>query len=243
MTCSRVACRIIAAAVVLPGALPGVVLAAEILPGQSGVNVPDQETRTLPAGTKLAEKTLPFTLDFSRPGDAGGLSEMTADGRLTTSVYREATGVLTFVYDVFVEPTTYDNPQFARPPVDELSEVVARGFGGLTTDLAGDFTDAGGQFFATRSADGSIVSGKQADGLGQPPLFIVRTNATAFDELGTVTFNAADEFLVSPQNDQVARDAGVTLTGTYRPVPEPAAAGLVVTGFAAAALRRRRANR
>ena len=232
-------CAAIATGVILSGALPGVIRAAEILPGQTNVNLSDQQTRTPPSGTKLAEKTLPFTLDFSRPGDAGGLSEMTADGTLTTSVYRAPTGELTFVYDVFVEPTTYDNPAFARPPVNELSEVVARGFAGLTTDLTGDFTEGAGQFFATRSADGALVSGKQADGLGEPPLFIVRTDATAFDELGTTTFNAGDEFLVSPQNDQVARDASVTLTGTYRPVPEPATTALFVAALAAAALRRR----
>ena len=231
------------AAVVLIGAVGQGVRAAPITPGQTNINVPDQDPRTFPSGTKLAEKTLPFTLDFSRPGDAGGMSDMTADGTLTTSVYRDAAGHLSFAYDVFVEPTTYDQPQFARPPVKELSQVVARGFAGLLTDVTGDFTDHSTVFFATRSADGSVVSGKQQEGLGKPPLFIVQTDATAFDELGTTTFNAGDEFLVSPSNNQVARDASATLTGTYRPVPEPTAVALLLAGAGLALLRRRGAAR
>jgi hypothetical protein len=201
--------------------------AVGITPGQTDVQV--QDSPTLPSGTKLAEKVQPFTLNFAHPGDAGGLSDMDANGTLTTSVYRNATG-LAFVYDVFVEPTTYDQPQFARAPVNELSQIVARGFAGLSTDVSGDFRGHNTIFYASRSADGSTVSGKLGDGVGGLPTLIVQTNATAFDELGTTTFNAADEFLVTPSNQQVARDASVTLSGTYRPVPEPAAAGLVVAG-------------
>jgi hypothetical protein len=206
------------------------------------VVVEDRPSRTPPAGTKLAEKVIPFSLDFTGPAGGGGLSDLTADGTLTNSVYRTPSGTLAFVYDVFVEPITYDNPTRPRAPVQELSELVAGGYAGFLTDVSGIFDDGSGVFLASRSIDASLVSGRLSNGLARVPYFVIETNATAFDDLGLSAFTAGDEFLVTPENDQVYSQDSAVLVGTFRPVPEPTAAALLIAP-ALGLLRRRRAMR
>lgn len=202
--------------------------AIEVAPGTT---VSVDESQALPTGTKVAEKTIPFTLEFAQPGDEGGFSDLDADGTLTTSVYRNAdTGRLSFVYDVFVEETRYSSadPNLFREPTQEGSRLAVIDFAGFRTDVTGDFGERGA-FNLTRSADGSTLTGSEGEGLGYAPLFIIHTDAVAFDDTGTASYTAVSEFLVTPENDQRARSALVTLTGTYSPVvPEPAMAGLAL---------------
>ena len=220
----------------------GVARSAEIAPGQR-MGVPESDA--LPAGTKVAEKVIPYMLNWAQPGDAGGLSDLDANGTLTTSVYRDsATGFLSFVYDIFLEPTgRIDHPpETYRPHATELSRLTAGDFAGFRTDLSGNFGDRGSagegdEFSAARSANGSTVSGFREQGLGRPPLLIVNTNATAFNDVGTARFDAGAEFLVRPENDFTYRQASATLAGTFQPVPEPASAGVALAAMALLARR------
>jgi hypothetical protein len=98
-------------------------------------------------------------------------------------------------------------------------------------------------FGVTRSADGSTLTGREGEGLGEPPLLIVRTNATAFDQAGAARFTAGDEFLVMDDDgiDQVYLQDDAAFTGLFRPVvPEPATAALAVPALALLARRPRR---
>jgi len=213
--------------------------AIEVAPGD-GLRV--EESRVLPTGTKVAEKTIPFTLEFAEPGDEGGFSDLDADGTLTTSVYRNPdTGRLSFVYDVFVEETRYSSadPNLFREPTQEGSRLGVSDFAGFRTDVAGDFGDRG-TFALTRSAEGSTLTGHEGEGLGNAPLLIVHTDAVAFDDTGTARYDAVSEFLVGPENDQRARGAAVILNGTYNPiVPEPSACCLALACLTLLPRRRR----
>ena len=104
---------------------------------------------------------------------------------------------------------------------------------GFTTDASADV------FFppiVSRSADGDRIT--SVDGGEGDAGLLIRTNATAYAPDGTgPAFTAMVRF---QGNGGGSPDQAATL-GTFRPVPEPSSAALLVA--APVALRRRRARR
>ena len=217
---------------------PAPAWAVELAPGQGTQITPEDGPLILPTGPRLAQQVVPFDLDFSQPGDEGGLSDLRGTGTLTGSVYGDpGTGGLVFVYDVDTDDASFSGAE----PGGEFSRLVVAGFTGFRTDVTGN-ASSGGDPLANlaRSANGDTLRAEYGEGLGGPPLLLIATDATAFDAGGTANFTARDEFLVTPQNDVVIRERTVQLAGVYRPiVPEPSAAWAALAG-AAALLRRRR---
>jgi hypothetical protein len=218
--------RVVVVVTVLSWCLAAAALRGDSIPPGGSVLLDD--AAALPTGPRLAQKVQPFTLNFARPGDEGVSPDPVADGILTSSVYRNPdTGALTFVYDIDVER------EFQT--TDEASRLTLGSFAGFLTNVEGDFGELSSGFTASRSADGATVVGQTSLGQGGPPLLIIRTDATAFDESGTANYFAAAEFVIG--GDQVERTAEANFAGTYRPVPEPGAAA-ALAGIALLLCRR-----
>jgi hypothetical protein len=87
-----------------------------------------------------------------------------------------------------------------------------------------------------RTADGTRISGNVGvEGDGHPPMLVVQTDATVFDDLGTAVFAPAAEFRVELNFDfgghYIDGDtcSGVaTLERVYQPAPEPACAAILL---------------
>jgi hypothetical protein len=191
----------------------------------------------VPAGTKLAERTIPFTLQFPVPAGVVSVPPPSTTGSLTNAVYRNGdTGKLFFVYDVDVA----DEDEYT----DEISRLTVGSFAGFATDVSGDYRSSS-IFPVRRSADGSTLVTERNEGLGSPPLLVVQTDATTYNELGTGQYFADAEFdlpLPDGSGDSQTKDlwTAVNFTGLYQPaaVPEPTAGTLALAG--AALLRRRK---
>ena len=98
---------VVAALVLLPCA--SALRAEPLLPGQDTNFFTDWYPA--PSGTKVAEKVLPFTVTYlpNRP-EKTILSPHTADGMLTSAVYRAADGTLTFRYGIDLEAVATPSP-------------------------------------------------------------------------------------------------------------------------------------
>jgi hypothetical protein len=208
--------------------VPVVATAAPLPPGGS-VSFDTVADLPLPPGERLAQKVIPFTLQYPlRPGTTSQPPATTA-GTLTTSVYRGTGGDgLVFVYDL-------DVPADDGFYVAELSDLTLGSFAGFATDVTGRLK--GHEYFsAGRSADGATIRSDSGNGIGGAPVLVVATNATAFDDGGTAHYLAGAEFVVTdPANDEIRQetiDASVNLTGLYQPVavPEPTAVALLTAG-------------
>ena len=199
--------------------VPAFVAAAPVAPGQSvqvdnmGLPVP------LPAGPKLAEQTVPFTLNYNLPaGVTTADPTPSTTGSLTQSVFRNtSTGGLTFVYDMTVQ----DEDLY----VDEISRLTVGSFGTFSTDVTGSSSRHTSVLNASRSADGATITSLASEGLGGAPLLIVDTNATAFDRSGTGTYFADAEFVVPVAGlpgefQQTDLNATANLTGLFQPAAD-----------------------
>jgi hypothetical protein len=201
---------------------PVVAGGASVTPGQT-VEV-DGSDFQLPAGEKLAEKTIDFTLNFALP--AGGDTANpppTTTGSLTSSVFRSTTGGgLVFVYDLDLDRET----DYA----DESSVLTVRSFGNFATDVTG-VIDAQQGIRVQRSADGSALFGDNpGEGLGGAPVFAVATDATAFDGSGSGSFEAFAEFVVGGPGfpdgaEQMGLGARFDFTGLYQPLADDGGPG------------------
>jgi hypothetical protein len=226
------------------GASPAV--AAPVAPG-GGALVDSDTPDVVPAGTKVAEKVVPFTVVFPPLGDDQYVFQNTADGTLTSSVYRTAAGTLTFRYALDLEEIPYGSPTDTEVPSDEANKLTVRGFSGFSTDVTGYFGHS--DFNVSRSADGASITGNiAAEGTGSPPVLIVETDATDFNDLGAARYEPAAEFIVRRPGDpsgevrQVARDGFADIAGVFQPVvvPEPGSALTLLIGGAWLATARRR---
>jgi hypothetical protein len=140
-------------------------------------------------------------------------------------VHRDTgTGGLAFVYDFdFVEDS---------PPglVVDIEEASIRDFGSFATDVyfSRDWVEV------TRSADGSSLDFRfnEVDVEGT---FLVRTDAGAFDENGTLFVDMDFE---GPFDGTAGTDSDTF--PTFRPVPEPSGVTLACLACGATLLRRRR---
>jgi hypothetical protein len=221
-------------------------LAEPLAPGGSREvvgEVPDP----VPAGTKLAEKVLPFTVVFPPQSGEQYVFQNTANGTLTSSVYRTPAGTLAFRYAVDLEAIPYGSLTDKEVPSDEANKFTVGNFAAFSTDVTGDFGST--RFGATRTADGSRITGNiESEGTGEPPVLIVETNATDFNDLGAARFEPAAEFIVRDPTDptgetrQVARDGLADISGVFQPVvlPEPTSVLTLLIGGAWLGTSRRR---
>jgi hypothetical protein len=212
--------------------------AAVVPPGGS---ITDEDLEfTLPTGTRVAERATPFTITFT--SNDGRSTDEVARGTLSNYVLRDDQGRLTFVYDIDVVEGDQGN-------INEGALLRARGFAGFETDVDGDFESV---FSVTRSADGSeLVMRGLNEGLMQAPTLVVRTDATAFNENGTLVYEVADEFPFPPDGEFQIGEGSFTFEGTFQPADDPvviplppaAATGLAGLGALAAIRAARSARR
>lgn len=168
------------------------------------------------AGTELASRTLPFETSHLDPLMTPA-EPRTVTGTLTQRVIREsATGALAFHYEVTGDVDGPFGVDFENLSVGD--------FRGFTTDVFSNETDlsTGG---AQRSSDGRIVTFTGDESWGA--YFVVRTNATAFDEGGTAVIDVT--FLpTGPVRDLPFDAFRPTLqddgAGEPNPIPLPPAA-------------------
>lgn len=164
-----------------------------------------------PAGTLLAEKTMPFALDYGADPDVG--FDGMLNGTLRSAVYNIG-GKLAFFYDVDLDLANFTNG------ATEQSEIRAQSFAGFQTSVSGkiDFEEV---IHATRSVDGSLIALlSDSPGLGGPPALLLETDAAAYDENGVISFFAADEIATV---DGIRRGVGsIVIRGTYQPILESA---------------------
>jgi hypothetical protein len=235
------------AAVVVALAFMTVRATAEPLAPGGSTEVVGEIPDPVPQGTKVAEKVLPFTVVFPPQSNEQYLYQNTANGTLTSSVYRTPAGTLAFRYAIDLEAIPYGSPTDKEVPSDEANKFTVGNFSGFSTAVTGDFGST--RFGATRTADGARISGNiESEGTGEPPVLIVETNATDFNDLGAARFEPAAEFIVRYPTDptgesrQVARDGFADIAGVFQPsvLPEPATALTLFAGGAWLATGRRR---
>ena len=165
-------------------------------------------------GELLAERSQPFEF-VGQPFEPGGTIPF-ARGTFTSQVFRDAgTGGLAFLYD-------FDQTEFFS--TNDFERATLGAFGPFTTDVyfSQGFEDV------TRSADGAtldyIIDSEDIDGT-----FLVRTNAPAFNNAGSLT--------VFMDFEGAGMGAYNQTFAAFQPVPEPSAALLLA--IAAAPLIRR----
>ena len=189
------------------------------------------------AGETVHSSTTPFEVVFDQPESGQDVIR----GTFTHLVIREsATGRLAFHYRL-------QETQEQGGTID-FENLFVDGFGGFTTDVYSDQVSLGSD--ASRSADGDVI-----DFLGdEEPFsgnFVVRTDATAFEEGGDVAVLARAQtgspvggsdrtLILGPTAVPAADDPGPT----PNPIPLPPAAWaalMTMGGFGAIKkLRRRR---
>ena len=217
---------------VLAASVPLTSRAAEVVvePGQTVSLTDIYEERWPPPGILVAERTIPFQIDF-RPA-----WESTLNGSLSNVVVRRDDGGLTFGYRV---SAWYPDDETVSL---ELSGLKVRGFAGSRTGAAREDSDQ--HLEVLRSADGGQLEFRCTSiGNTDPPIVWVNTDARSFDAGGSADWTATDDFMFDQPDGWVWRSATGTaqLTGLYQPaLPEPAAALVVLAGGALVARRRSR---
>ena len=216
--------------------------AAPVGPGQSIVfpAATDGGTDILnPGGVEIASKTIHFTVPVvSADTDLypGYVPDRPfAEGTVITSVRRDSSNKLAFVYDFDfpVEPEGVVLPAY----LDNLSQLVVGNFAGFTTDFVGL---QGTTIDVQRSADGSTITSTTGSGLGSEPFVVIRTNATSFDANGTAILRGATDYVPAhnAEGDKYVLDVTTTanLNGLYQPAESTAAIPLPPAVYGGAAL-------
>ncbi len=231
---------LLAAAFLLP-ATP--LLAVNIFPGNGDTFLPNG---TFPNATLAASATHPF--DFTGtiviPGPGGSTNPYSFQGFLNEVVWREqATGQLDFQYQFNVTTRTNSGPQaFSFFPGFVRNFTLNNFPASISTDVIN--TSSSGTNFAPTTANRldtpnlnftnftTTTTPITTDPL-LPGSFIVRTNATSFDDNGTGVITFA-----------VATNGGIDQTETFfRPlaaapgVPEPTSLALLPLALTALTLR------
>jgi hypothetical protein len=196
----------------------GAALAAPVGPGQS---INDRTPDLAPPGVQIASKTINWTADVvnldqdTHPGWIPNTP--TIDGSVTTSVWRDSSGKLSFLYD------------FALPNYDDnLRQLTVTNYAGFSTDVTAWFNDIA---VIKRSADGKTITGVTNGGNGAEPHMLVTTDATSFDSGGTAIFLGSTDFIQghSPNGDQsgpLSVSVTANLSGLYQPAESTAAVPL-----------------
>jgi hypothetical protein len=215
-------------AVCLGTAFPGVARAVVLGPGGSPPTYTDpldyrrntDTSETVGDGEVLASRTTPFEIRI--PSEEAG-HDLWYRGTLRNEVVRErGSPFLSFHYFMDYGDSSGDTVDF--------DGAGASGFAGFATDVRATWW-TGNPPTLRRSDDGDVIYYRNGDSLAFHHL-VVRTDATAFAEGGA--FSSGVEF-------EAYNESGTATIATFRPVPEPAAIGLlVVTGAAALPRRRRR---
>ena len=217
----------IAIVAAVAGVAGGRARGVDLAPGGDPPDYPDQDGYfydTDPGflswhGEVLASRTTPWEVRVQSE-EAG--RELWFSGTLLHQVIREAeSGLLAFHYRLTSTGSSGD--------VTDFEYALASGFGSYSTDVRYDWGDSATAPDLRRSADGNSIQLQRGDTFGH--WLIVRTDAPAYAEGGQ--FTTFLEFLPS---DETARSD----VATFKPVPEPAAAGTIGVIAAAALLRRRR---
>jgi hypothetical protein len=188
------------------------------------------------SGAVVAQSTLPFHLDYVLRSPEGFelVAPSFVDGSVTTQVIRtDATGTLAFLYTFAFT---------SRQSGSEQSELTWDNFGQFTTDV--QYVDQT-TFNFGRSANGSTLEQDKSGGNANVPTVAFFTNATDFNDNGTLLVHLGDETVAreidNPTNVGFGFASGDTLvTGAFQPVPLPAAvwAGAFALPIAIAARRR-----
>jgi hypothetical protein len=183
------------------------VFAGLLRPGQTvGLHSSDLD---VPTGTLIAQQTQPLLIDYGVKSPTIGFDGWLR-GSFHQAVYADATGRLTFLYDIDL-----GSPGIAG--ASEQSDLAVWSFKGVSTSVMGSL-DYESIIDASRSGTGSRIRLKgNTPGLGGAPLLVVETDATDFDAEGTATYAAADE-VPSLLGPSTLASGSVTLRGVYRPV-------------------------
>jgi hypothetical protein len=196
--------------------------AAIVSPGGSVTTDPATDT-IIPTGDLVDEDVRAVTFQYVAPDGFGfvDVDQTTVDLTFRSRIYRDpVTQVLSFVYQWEGLPNSFGR---------EGTNLAVSSFAGFSTDVTAELGGLEGTI--NRTGDGVLITAFSAgEGLGSLPSLLVITDATEFDQNGTVHGSVSDEFnvfdLAAPE-DQTVRLATATLdlTGTFQPIADDGGGG------------------
>jgi hypothetical protein len=185
------------------------------------------DTKPTPGSAYTAGVTLVASMDFN-------FNNGRFAGTVRQEVFREAGGTLDFLYQ------THNNADskfalsgLAQANFENFSTSVD--FATNSSSIPGFVSGAVGSFAAARSPSGSLMNfafGTSSTVTGLDPgvtstVLFIKTNATSFDQFGTITVNGKNRGGVNAGSFAINNTFEPALTG----IPEPGSLALVAAGL------------